>query len=377
MGNAMSTHKVPVMVIDNIVKHPNADKLEIVQLAGWECVTQKDKYKVGQMIVYVPVDSILPWELEQQLFPPGSKIKLGKSRVRSIKIRGYVSQGLILSPEEVKLENYFDGMDVMEHLGIKKYEPPLKHTPGVMQVKTAKRHVNKNFKEYTDLENFKWYNRMFQEGLEEVVISEKLHGTNARYGWVKHCNPGLLKRIGMKLGLVSTHEFCWGSRRVQIQNKWFYKGYYGFDVYTKILKQYNLDKVIPKGYVVYGEIVGDGIQKNFNYGCGPGVHEFYIFDIARDDGSYLSFKEYENVLMEMQLKSRKIRLKVAPILYLGMYSEENLMAVRDGKSTITENHIREGVVIKPTVESECSIGRKILKVISPDYYLDNDNSDFH
>lgn len=370
----MSTHKVPVVVIDEIIPHPNADRLEIARISGWECVVTKGRFHKGQMCVYVPVDSILPWELEQKIFPPGSKIKLNKSRIKSIKIRGYLSQGLLLTPEELNLQNYFEGQDLMEELGIKKYEPLISSIPVQLQPKTAKRHKNKNFHEYTDLQNFKWYNRMFQPG-EMVVVTEKLHGTNFRAGWVKRDKINWFTRILIWLKLASEYQFCWGSRRVQIQGKLFYKGYYSEDVYTKMVKQYNLKKIIPKGYVIYGEIVGDKIQKNYTYGCGPGEHQLYVFDVMKD-GKYIDFYEFD-VFTAFYLEPN---LTSVPVLYYGPWYKDLEVYYRDGDSYIGNQKVREGIVIKPTIETECSIGRKILKCISPAYYLKNaeeDGTDFH
>ncbi len=381
----MSTHKVPVVAIDEIKAHPNADKLELAVIAGWECVVQKGRFKKGDMAVYFPVDSILTQELDDQLFPVGGKFKLHHHRIKSIKIRGQMSQGLLVTPEELKLTNYFEGQDLMETLGITKYETKAAELPKGMFVKKAVRHRNKNFKEYTDIQNFKWYNRLFQKG-EIVYVSEKMHGTSFRAGWVRSEANTLWRKLLNVFGLLPRYQFCWGSRRVQIQGKLFHKGYYQEDVYTKMVKQYDLKNKIPPGCVVYGEIVGDGIQKGYTYGCGSGEHKLFIYDIMKDD-QYLPYFMKEEVVDEHTtsyfpgFKSSMLfmELEPVPMLYVGPWDEALVESLRDGDSRIGDQKIREGCVLKSSSEEPCSFGRKVLKLINPEYYLKNqdDGTDFH
>jgi tRNA-binding EMAP/Myf-like protein len=105
----MSTHKVEVVQIDEVLKHPNADRLELAKIMGWQVVIGKGNFKVGDLAAYIPVDSILSESLEARLFPPDSKIKLNKHRVRSIKIRGQMSQGMIIPLKDVNAELLSNG----------------------------------------------------------------------------------------------------------------------------------------------------------------------------------------------------------------------------------------------------------------------------
>src|SRR5574337_1686034 len=91
----MSTLKVESVKIEQIHAHPNADRLEIAQIKGWQCIVQKDRYKAGDLAVYIPIDSVLPETVESKLFPPDSKVKLSGSRVKTIKLRGIISQGML------------------------------------------------------------------------------------------------------------------------------------------------------------------------------------------------------------------------------------------------------------------------------------------
>lgn len=381
----MSAHRVEVVKIDEIVVHPNADRLELAKISGWQVVTGKGNFQPGQLALYIPVDSVLPNSLEMRLFPPGSKITLKKGRVRSIKIRSQMSQGMIIPLKDVEEELTANGIEVPEVevgddlamvLDVTKYEPPepeFAGSPTKGTKKASKNQINPNFKKYTDIENIKWYTDVFQEG-EQVYISEKLHGTSARYGFVPRHYEGFLAParaavMGFlaKWGIVKPHQFIYGSRNCQLHtgsNQSWYKE----DVYTKILHQENIKAKLQPGECVYGEIVGHSIQKNYTYGCKEGEHKFYVYDVMVD-GKYLDYPAFIRWCGSRAFEP-------VPRLYVGPWSQEVHMEHRDGDSTIGGQKIREGIVIKPVVDEQSICGRKVLKSISDAYYLE-DNDDFH
>jgi RNA ligase (TIGR02306 family) len=386
----MSSFSVPVVKITSIEIHPNATALEIVKMFDWSVVVRKGEHKLEDLVVYVPVDSVLPQELENKIFPPESKIKLRNSRIRSIKLRGQISQGMMMSLEDAGMadQGLVEGDDVSEQLGITKYEPPVSELPWHMKVKSKKK-GNPEFKKYTDIENFKYYDRLFQE-YEPVYISEKLHGTSFRAGWFPMQKDSIWKKIKDYFGLLPKWEFCWGSRTVQVQVKGSHDGFHSEeqgvdfdDVYTEMVHKYNLKERIPIGYAIYGEIVGSGIQKGFTYGCGPDEHKLYLYDIMNTTtGLYLDFYKdtyegQENPDQFFPVMCYAMGLERVPELYTGPYRDHIVKKLRAGASTIQGQPIREGVVIKPMVEQIASIGRKVLKYINDDYYLLKDGSDFH
>jgi RNA ligase (TIGR02306 family) len=382
----MSTHRVEVVKIDAVEKHPNADRLELAKIEGWQVVTGKGNFQAGDLALYIPVDSVLPNSLELRLFPPGSKITLKKGRIRSIKIRGQMSQGMIIPLSDVeqelaatwdgksKLPKYSVGVDLAGVLNVTKYEPPEVSEPPTMRTKKAsKNQINPHFKKYTDIENIKWYSDIFQEG-EMVYISEKLHGTSARYGYVPRHYEGFLAPLKSavmnfmaKWGVVKSHQFVYGSRNCQLHTG-SNKSWYSEDVYTKILNQEDIRAKLQPGECVYGEIVGHNIQTGYSYGCKEGEHRFFVYDVMVD-GKWLDFPALERFC-------DRRGLTMVPKLHVGPWSHEVHMKHRDGDSTVGGQKVREGVVIKPVVDQESICGRKVLKSISDAYYLE-DNSDFH
>lgn len=108
--------------ISEVLPHGNADKLDLVKILGYQCVTQKGLYKQGDVIVYIQPDSILPeesWAESYRQYAP--------SRIRCIKLRGEFSEGIIVDPKnlpQLEGKELTVGTDVAELLGVRHYEPP-------------------------------------------------------------------------------------------------------------------------------------------------------------------------------------------------------------------------------------------------------------
>ena len=116
-------------VIKSIKEHPNADALEIAQVLGWQTIVKKGEFREGDKIVFVVIDTILP-KAPWSEFLADKKDPEKPIRLRTIKLRGQYSQGLVL-PLSVLNGNSFAastwqiGADVGAELGIKKYEKEL------------------------------------------------------------------------------------------------------------------------------------------------------------------------------------------------------------------------------------------------------------
>lgn len=373
-----STFKVPLTTIQEIFPHPGADRLEYAKCYDFNVVVQKGKYNVGDVVLYVPIDSILPQWLEEQLFPADSKIKLHKSRVKQIKIRGGYSQGMIVPYECLTPLKHFDlegvhiELDFSKELGITKYEAPAARYQQSLVKKRNKPLENPYFHKYGGIDNAKWYPDLFVEG-EEVSITEKIHGTHVRFGYAPFVANTLWKHIKKLFGFAPTHEWVYGSNNVQLQNRSGFKGFYGEDVYGQTLAKYGLkDKVLP-GELFNGEVYGDGIQGGYEYGCKGGITKLVLFDMklqTTESSDYLNVDEFQKVCIDRELP-------MVPELYRGPFSKELAKSLTIGDSVLAPSQkVREGVVIKPVVEKQCYMGRKMLKMIS-EKYLESDQTDFH
>lgn len=376
----MSTFRVNLTTIEGIIPHPSAERLEIAVVYGYYVIVGKDQYKAGDKILYVPVGAILSEQLDTLLFPPDSKVKLHNRRIRAIKLRGVVSQGFIIDPKHLGVSDDLDNMleqDFAEDLGITKYTEPVKSLPGMMNPHQIRNILkNPDFKEYTDVEHGKYYDRQVMVTGEEVIVTQKLHGTSARYGWFKRPVRNLWDKALTYFNIMPEYEFCWGSRRAQINSK-PEKSHPGFksekqgcdfgDVYTKIKHQENLMKKLPKGYAVYGEIVGWGIQKGYLYHAGLNQHKFYVYDVQKD-GKYLNYDDAIKLCNEWGLTH-------VPLVYRGPYIMDEI------NKQLTNNTIslepNEGICVKPVQDRHSPVmGRVVLKYINPEYLLLKDGTEF-
>lgn len=374
--NETGSYKVPLTKILAINPHSNADRLALATVYGFQVIVSKDKYKVGDPIIYVPIDSILPTWLEAQLFPEGSKIKLSQSRVRQIKIRSIASQGMIIDPQDVaaKVNPAYlkHEQNLAEILGITKYEPPTNaNTQGVPGQRKKKPYENPRFSKYGGVDNIKWFPGFF-EG-KEVVIQEKLHGSNCRAGYLKTEANTLWKKFLRLIGRLPEYEYVYGSNNVQLQDRKSYGGYYGEDVYGKVLKKVDAFSKIPKGAIIFGELIGPGIQKNYDYGHTE--HHFVLFDvkIVLDDGQ----QEYLNPGLVEAFASAK-GFDFVPVLYRGPFNAELAKQLSMGPSVYNpKQKVREGIVIKTEQDYGSNGGKRALKLISEDYLADASNTDEH
>ncbi len=395
----MSKLIVEVSEISKVENHPNADRLDIVTVKGWNCITGKGNHKVGELVIYCPPDSVIP---EKIIDEHNLEYLKKNGRVGTIKLRGYISQGLILGiPSHSKFKL---GQDVGTKLGIKKYEQPLakyqlqkqrtsiKHLFGKLCRKEItlrrflfksigiikdqlrpRKNQNPQFHQYTDINNIKHYNDLFTNK-DLVVITEKIHGTNFRAGMLS-ISPGKGIRYAIsyfikKYITKQPYEFVYGSHRVQITGHRGRNCFYGEDVYGQIAEKYKLAEIIPPSYILYGEIYGKGIQKGYDYGL-PNDLEVVFFDLKKD-GEYVNFSEFKTFCEQRNLPT-------VPVVYLGQFHQVDVINNISGKSTMCpEQKITEGCVVKTFIEGvHPRLGRKILKCINPDYLLLKDRTDYH
>lgn len=366
----MSTLIVEVCEIKSIENHPNADRLDIAGVKGWNCIVQRDAYKIGDWCVFFPPDSILPDriinEYELEFLKKGG-------RVGTLKLRGHISQGLILPIDVLHQDGWNLGDNVTEWLDVKKYEPPAPKSSSQGNV-TSRKVQNSNFTKYTDIENIQNFDTVFREG-DLVIITEKIHGSNIRFGWLpieinwKSRNIfSLARSLFNKYVLRRTHEFVYGSHNVQLQFETS-KTFYAENIYARVLNPYGTRMLnLPKGYTFYGEVFGKGVQ-DLEYGL-DGL-ALSIFDVKGPDGKYMDHVKMEKMCYD-------VGLTPVPWLHIGAFSLETLKNCTEGNSLLCDTQIREGCVVRPIEEvNHPRIGRKILKSINPEYLTRKNRTEYH
>jgi RNA ligase (TIGR02306 family) len=342
-----------------------ADNIELGVIGGWNAIVKKGEYKEGDLVVIATTDAVIPQELSDAMNVTNYLRKGG--RVRTVKLRGVYSECLIIPLSHTPfMERYYDGMDMMEKMGIFKYEPP------AVQVQLAsgrkfKYHQNPNFGIYYKFPNLKNVAGMFTE--EDLVeITRKIHGTNARYGIVKKKKISIWDKVKRFFGNEWVeYEYVYGSHNVEKGSD--SQGFYDTDVWRTIAEKYQIrEKLwglfkqykdyyeIEEGIVIYGEIYGAGIQKNYDYGLKD--IEFAGFDVTIN-GEYCDSVRTRDVFFNV------LELPFVPTLYAGAWSQE----IQD--SFVFNNFIEgtkvphEGIVIKSVTGER----NKVAKVINPDYLI--------
>lgn len=341
-----------------IEKHPNADNIEMAIVGGFRAVVQKGKFKDGDLVAYIPEQAIVPNDILAELELEGKLSGPGKNRVKAIKLRGELSQGLIYPAKP----NWTEGMDVAGELGIIKWEPEIPaHLSGQVDSLAKFQHLlDKNVAEHIpdlsfkyDIENIKNWMNIFDIG-EEVVMTEKIHGTLVCIGVVV---PSMQEFVSSK-GLLSRGLILKDSSENTS------------NIYVQTKRLAGLtERIIPESFsepsVIYffGEIFGKGIQ-DLCYGMEQPT--FSLFDIAIRNKHGTQFMNEE----EFQDTCFRIDLPMVPAIYRGPFSHEILLEHTSGRSAIYPAQIREGVVVKPVVERrDDKLGRVILKSVSPEYLM--------
>jgi len=363
-----------VGVVTEVKAIEGADNIELGVVGGWNAIIKKGEYTVGEHVVIATTDAVIPQEISDSI---GVTNYLRKGqRVRTVKLRGVYSECLIIpfnSLPQMKEQfatgiGYYwkEGEDLMEHLGIFKYEPPAIQIQ-LSSGRKLKYHQNPNFGIYYKFPNLKNVNGMFNEE-DEVEITRKLHGTNARYGIVKKKKISIWDKVKRFFGNEWVeYEYVYGSHNVEKGSD--SQGFYDTDVWRTVADKYKIrEKLwdlfkqwkyyyeIEEGIVIYGEIYGAGIQKNYDYGLQD--IEYAGFDVTIN-GEYCSLPK------SIDIHYNILNLPYVPILHAGEWSQE----IQD--SLVFNNFIgdtkvpHEGIVIKSMDGNR----HKVAKVINPDYLI--------
>ncbi|MBD2201810.1 RNA ligase [Calothrix sp. FACHB-1219] len=360
----MSKFLVEIVEIDQVVKHPDADSLEIISIKnmGYQVISKMGNYKSGDLAIYFPIDSVIPDDLVEVF---GIRAYYN-GKIRAAKLRGIFSEGLLIPIDIIKAilsskgrlvstpdekEYYLNsdntayelsiGTDLSHSLGITKYEYPLPTQMGGIAEMPVGQY------KFPSPENYKRYSHLLEKG-EYIFLTEKVHGSHLLY---------VLDEEGIPH--IGSHNYFWKIDAEENTN----------NIYVRAYKENpNLAKV-PKGYCLYGEVYGSGVQ-DLKYGLKNGQIRIAVFAIA-----------YKRKILNMNEVSdlcRQWELPMVPVLYEGPYSDEIVQSFNNADSYLCPGQIQEGVVIVPKEErSSLEIGRVCLKSISDRYSLRKEGTELH
>jgi RNA ligase (TIGR02306 family) len=377
----------------NVVPHGNADRLEIAEVGDFRSIIGKGYINDGDLAVYIPEGAVVPeWLLRELKLWDETKGKgmcagsLG-NRVKAIKLRGVLSQGLVYRTNCGEEENsdftlvdanrtawqidsvpvwesqgFGVGDDVAEFLGIEKYQPAL---PSHMAGKAIG--VDLDITHNYDFENIKKHPNMFEEG-EDVVITEKIHGTLIQIAVIPE---SMADERYYKGRVVLTSKGLGGRGIILDHND-------ETNLYAQAAKKYGLldsmletcgltANIFNKPMVLFGEVFGrtlsGAVIQDLTYNDEPLC--FRAFDIGvgvRNDAMFVGHDDLEQIC-------EYLNIETVPVLYRGSFSKSVVSLHTDGNTTMTDKkQIREGVVVKQ-VGASMNHSRKIAKSISEAYLL--------
>lgn len=353
-------HLASVRKISEIKPIEGADAIVMVRVDGWECVAKKEEFKVGDLCVYFEIDSFLPLRPQYEHIRSRAYKKMGEKeglRIKTIKLRGQISQGLALPvgmfiddfvnsayDEGQDLSEFFYlGNDLTEFLNVEKYEKPI---PPQLAGQ-AQGHFP-SFIKKTDQERCQNIPHLIFGSHRDERYEVTLKCDGSSFTGYKYQD-----RVGV----------C--SRNLELKINDENKG----NSFVRMFIDSRLGEVLAgfdRNIAVQGEIMGPGIQKNREQMKSTKLFVFDIYDIDRP--GYLASHDRLHLLAALRAAGVKDVVSHVPIIHasvtlaeLGITNLQELLAFADRPSI---NHeIAEGVVFK-SLDSDFS-----FKVISNRYLL--------
>lgn len=330
----MSDHTIPIIEIGELHPHPNADRLVLTTVGGWQVVVGCNQFEAGDRAIYIPPDFTVDVARPEFAFL-ANKTSKDRMRIRVAKLRGEISQGLLIPlPDEIA-QQFELGDDVSKALDIQRYEPPLDHN-SPERATTGPALLSHKF----DIENYQRYSEIFLPG-ERLIVTEKIHGANTRFVYYDE-----------RLHVGSRTEWWEDSPT---------------NIYWKALRSagdgaIELAKALPDT-TIYGEAYGR-VQK-LKYDADPGEVRLAIFAAMRTDGSWVD-------TLDLRAQCESAVVAFVPVLDSIINDAagiERAKALAEENSSLA-SHMREGVVLVPQSERKTDDGERVaLKLVSNRYLM--------
>lgn len=344
-----------VVVVDAIKEHKNADALELAVIGGWQCCVKKGEFKAGDVGVYFEVDAMLPIDNPAFAFLAGRNERLvdGKpyARIKTMKLRGELSQGLLLPVDSVGVDSLvavkdsvtqlveFADLDMTEALGVIKYEPA--------QPKVLAGNAKGNFPAFipkTDQERVQNIKRAYEDAVASGELFEatyKLDGSSFT-AYVTGQGSGRFDNGDADVCIAEDVVVGVCSRNLELiiddsnVDNMFVQTFFKYNLPVKLE---SFLAATGRQIAVQGEMVGPGIQNNFE---GLDEVELYVYDIFDIDRQvYVCADERVEICKQMGLQ-------MVPVFDSPMrlpQTMEELLALADGPSGLKGKY-REGLVFK-------------------------------
>ena len=307
------------VTIEEVLPAENSDNLDriIFVEVGWNAIAKRGTHQPGDVVYFIPPESVLCFELSEAL---GVTNYLSKGRVKAISLRGNRSEGLIV--DKLIAEPYLGSILQWE-------DPPTRNMSGE-QLPNSETPILA-FQEFVKIPNLLNEPDIFTDG-DSVWISEKIHGTNVRFGVHPHPETG-------------EETLYVGSHRNVLRET-------DNNLYWQAIRKHIKPEQLPVGVTFYGEVYGKGIQ-DLHYDVDI---ELKVFGLCKE-GRYSSIKQ----LREM---CGQCGVPVVQFISMEYHGLEWARSLADQPSQITQSHVREGIVI---VGDDINGAYRAAKVIGMPY----------
>jgi RNA ligase (TIGR02306 family) len=318
----------------NLTPHPNADTLSLVKIGGYQVVVKTEEWESRSFGIYIPPDSVLP---DTEAFKDMTYLGSGR-RLKAVRLRGEVSHGMLLPVGDglIGLDDLIHGRNLVD-LGVTHWNPPEPEEDQEIGPKM-------------DIPTYRMDNGRDRKGVlrfgEQMVVTEKIHGMNARYLWLWDDET------------MSSGRFWVGShrrwRKPSLHDKWW-RALHENGPYLRQMLMEN------PGMVAYGEVYGD-LGKGFGmkYGLGgTGLVRVAIFDLLMPNGEFLSVPRMEDMLATYVVEG-------VPVVEYGKFSSmEELYPLAEGITSIGgSTDAKEGIVVRNTGGP-----RAVVKIVGNGYMM--------
>lgn len=330
--------------ISDIKSIDGADRIELATVNGWRSVVKKGEYKVGDKVIFVPIDTVIqPQEWNKFLWDKNDPSK--PIRVKTVKMRGVISAGLIFPSSLVKTEDLEQLTEIPEEfrlpklLGVSKYE---KQIPSNLQG-VAKGDFPSYLVSKTDEDNLLSNIQVLEELKEcdKILVTLKLDGTSGTF--IKDTD--------------GTFHVC--SRNLELED--------GDNVYWNMARKYDLMNCLPNGFSFQGECCGFSIQKN---PLGLSEQKFFIFNVKNlNEDKYIPIIDGKFANITLNDIWGKFNLDVVPEIKCFTkeeFSEQTLDSLQKlaNEQFYQNGEPAEGIVIRGVIKDNYVYSNKLNKMLS-------------
>lgn len=358
--------------ISKVEKHFNADSLDIVDVLGWRCVTKLGEFKEGELCVYVECDSILPEKAEFEF------LRSKKFRIKTQRIRQFISQGICFPLSILPPGNYEEGQDVTQEIGAihydpesplnfkKEYKPQSKFIKFCLKYWIGRKLILPFIRKPKGAWPGDWLAKTDEERIQNIPRILETHKDKTFYVTEKIDYQSVTFFLRkMKVGPFNKLVFGVCSRNLWLKTE-------DNSLYWEIARKYNIEKILREEYrrsgktlTVQGEQGSKLVQKN-KYGINE--PRFWIFNIIDNQtGIHFNLNEMEKFRYDYNKLSGQ-ELELVPVLdteFKLKSTVAEMVEYSKGKSMINNKIEREGIVVR-NIEG----GDKIsFKVINPNFLL--------